>query len=82
MCVESGDWGMSLWGLKGSEDIGGGNKILFYFEGVFNMMNGGFSGLIWDCFVIVGILNDCYGMLLLGCEFVIVNGVWDFDLFG
>ncbi|ERI27263.1 general bacterial porin domain protein [Burkholderia cenocepacia BC7] len=64
--AESGDWGTSLWGLKGSEDIGGGNKILFHLEGAFNTMNGGFSGSIWDRFATVGISNDRYGTLLLG----------------
>ncbi|MCM3378181.1 porin, partial [Bacillus licheniformis] len=59
--AESGDWGTSLWGLKGSEDIGGGNKILFHLEGAFNTMNGGFSGSIWDRFATVGISNDRYG---------------------
>ncbi|MDI7046462.1 porin, partial [Escherichia coli] len=34
--AESGDWGTSLWGLKGVEDIGGGNKVLFQLEGSFN----------------------------------------------
>ena len=31
--AESGDWGTSLWGMKGVEDIGGGNKVLFQLEG-------------------------------------------------
>lgn len=82
--AESGDWGTSLWGLKGSEDIGGGNKILFHLEGAFNTMNGGLgtSGSIWDRFATVGISNDRYGTLLLGRELAIANGVWDFDPFG
>ena len=31
--AESGDWGTSLWGIKGVEDIGGGNKVVFHLEG-------------------------------------------------
>ncbi|WP_175690374.1 porin [Burkholderia anthina] len=82
--AESGDWGTSLWGLKGTEDIGGGNKVLFHIEGAFNTMNGGLgtSGTIWDRFATVGISNDRYGTLLLGRELAIANGVWDFDPFG
>src|SRR5581483_11053220 len=38
--AESGDWGTSLWGLKGAEDLGGGNKAVFQMEGSFNTMNG------------------------------------------
>lgn len=82
--AESGDWGTSLWGLKGTEDIGGGNKVVFHIEGAFNTMNGGLgtSGSIWDRFATVGVSNDHYGTLLLGRELAIANGVWDFDPFG
>ncbi|ASD80526.1 porin [Burkholderia gladioli] len=82
--AESGDWGTSLWGIKGVEDLGGGYKVLFHLEGAFNTMTGGLgsSGTIWDRFATVGISNDAYGTLLLGRELAIANGVWDFDPFG
>ncbi|AEA61714.1 Outer membrane protein (porin) [Burkholderia gladioli] len=82
--AESGDWGTSLWGIKGVEDLGGGYKVLFHLEGAFNTMTGGMgsSGTIWDRFATVGISNDAYGTLLLGRELAIANGVWDFDPFG
>ncbi|MBI0327624.1 porin [Burkholderia plantarii] len=82
--AESGDWGTSLWGIKGTEDIGGGYKVLFHLEGAFNTMTGslGTTGSIWDRFATVGISNDAYGTLLLGRELAIANGVWDFDPFG
>ena len=38
--AESGDWGTSLWGMKGVEDLGGGNKAVFQLEGSFNTMTG------------------------------------------
>ncbi|KVN23974.1 porin [Burkholderia pyrrocinia] len=82
--AESGDWGTSLWGMKGTEDIGGGNKVLFHLEGSFNAMNGqgpGGSGL-FNRWATVGLSNDNYGTLLLGRELFISNGVWDFDPFG
>lgn len=82
--AESGNWGTSLWGLKGSEDIGGGNKIVFQLEGSFDTMNGNGpgAGSIWNRWATIGISNDTYGTLLLGRELAIANGVWDFDPFG
>ena len=82
--AESGDWGTSLWGLKGVEDLGGGNKALFQLEGSFNTMNGqgpGNNG-IFNRWATVGVANDQFGTLLLGRELFIANGVWDFDPFG
>src|SRR6202158_1200324 len=82
--AESGDWGTSLWGMKGVEDIGGGNKVVFQLEGSFNAMTGqgpGGSGL-FNRWATVGMSNDAYGTLLLGRELFISNGVWDFDPFG
>ncbi|MFM0157164.1 porin [Paraburkholderia sediminicola] len=82
--AESGDWGTSLWGMKGVEDIGGGNKVLFQLEGSFNTMNGtgpGGGGL-FNRWATVGMSNDAFGTLLLGRELFISNGVWDFDPFG
>ena len=34
--AESGDFGTSLWGLKGVEDLGGGTKAVFQLEGSFS----------------------------------------------
>ncbi|MFM0500750.1 porin [Paraburkholderia caffeinilytica] len=82
--AESGDWGTSLWGLKGVEDLGGGNKALFQLEGGFNAMNGqgpGNNGL-FNRWATVGLSNDQFGTLLLGRELFISNNLWDFDPFG
>jgi predicted porin len=82
--LESGDWGTSLWGMKGVEDIGGGNKVLFQLEGSFSTATGslGSAGSIWNRWATVGVANDQFGTLLLGRELFISNGVWDFDPFG
>ena len=82
--LESGDWGTSLWGMKGVEDIGGGNKILFQLEGSFSTATGalGSAGSLWNRWATVGGSNDQFGTLLLGRELFISNGVWDFDPFG
>ncbi|SAK60287.1 exported outer membrane porin [Caballeronia arationis] len=82
--AESGDWGTSLWGLKGVEDLGGGYKAVFQLEGSFNTMTGqgpGNNG-IFNRWATVGLANNNFGTLLLGRELFIANGVWDFDPFG
>ncbi|KXV10184.1 porin [Caballeronia megalochromosomata] len=82
--AESGDWGTSLWGMKGIEDLGGGNRAVFKLEGSFNTMNGqGPAGNgLFNRWATVGIANDQFGTVLLGRELFISNGVWDFDPFG
>ncbi|MEK6418289.1 porin [Paraburkholderia tropica] len=82
--MESGNWGTSLWGMKGVEDLGAGNKALFQLEGSFSTTNGslGAAGTLWNRWATVGFANDSYGTLLLGRELAITNGVWDFDPFG
>ncbi|MGG1944550.1 porin [Trinickia sp. NRRL B-1857] len=82
--AESGDWGTSLWGMKGVEDIGGGNQVLFKLEGSFNTMNGtgpGNNGL-FNRWATIGLSNANYGTFSLGRMLYIANGVWDFDPFG
>lgn len=82
--AESGDWGTSLWGLKGVEDVGNGNRVVFQMEGSFNTMNGqgpGNNG-IFNRWATVGLSNDRYGTLRIGRELFISNGLWDFDPFG
>jgi len=82
--AESGDWGTSLWGMKGAEDLGGGYKAVVQLEGSFNTMTGqgpGGGGL-FNRWATVGVATDQWGTLLLGRELFISNGVWDFDPFG
>jgi predicted porin len=82
--AESGDWGTSLWGLKGIEDLGGGNRAVVQLEGSFNTMNGqgpGSNG-IFNRWATIGIAYDRFGTLLLGRELFVSNGIWDFDPFG
>jgi predicted porin len=82
--AESGDWGTSLWGMKGVEDIGGGNKVLFQLEGSFNTMTGAGpgGGGLFNRWATVGMSNDAYGTFTMGRMLYISNGVWDFDPFG
>jgi predicted porin len=82
--AESGDWGTSLWGLKGVEDIGGGNKVLFQLEGSFNTMTGAGpgGGGLFNRWATIGLANNQYGTFTMGRMLYISNGVWDFDPFG
>jgi predicted porin len=82
--AESGDWGTSLWGLKGVEDIGGGNKVLFQLEGSFNTMTGAGpgGGGLFNRWATIGLANSQYGTFTMGRMLYISNGVWDFDPFG
>ncbi|PLZ00264.1 porin [Burkholderia sp. WAC0059] len=81
---ESGDWGTSLWGLKGSEDLGGGTKAVFQLEGAFSAATGslGLNGTLFDRIADVGLANNTFGTVLLGRQLQIANGDWDFDPFG
>jgi predicted porin len=65
----------TVFGLKGSEDLGGGNHAVFKLEQGFNLNNGtqafpgdGFGSQAW-----VGLQNDKYGTLTLGRQFDVVN---------
>lgn len=82
--AESGDWGTSLWGMKGAEDLGAGNKAVFQLEGSFNTMTGAGpgGGGLFNRWATVGISNLNYGTFLLGRELFISNGLGDFDPFG
>jgi len=83
--VESGDWGTSMWGVKGVEDIGGGNKVLFNLEDGLNTVNGqsaGSAGTAFSRFADVGVSNDNYGTILIGKQQWISNMDWDFDPLG
>ena len=78
-----GNWQGSFWGMKGSEDLGGGNKVLFQLESGFNLMNGkGSSGGLFNRYAQVGVSNGTYGTFMMGRQFFIANDVWDFDPFG
>jgi len=82
--AESGDWGTSLWGIKGEEDIGGGTQVVFKLESGFAIQTGtvgGGNGNQFNRYALVGLSNPEYGTFELGRALFISNGVWDFDPF-
>ncbi|HEY4298323.1 MAG TPA: porin [Paraburkholderia sp.] len=67
----SGTVNGSRWGLRGSEDLGGGLKAIFTLENGFNIANGslGQSGRMFGRQAFVGLASDQYGAVTLGRQY-------------
>ncbi|MCG5073243.1 porin [Paraburkholderia tagetis] len=61
----------SRWGLTGSEDIGGGSRIVFRLENGFNVMNGalGPGTEMFGRLAYVGVTHPQFGTLTLGRQY-------------
>ncbi|MBC8641360.1 porin [Caballeronia sp. EK] len=68
----TGVWYGSRFGLKGAEDLGGGNKAIFTIEAGFNSLNGAATtdGLIFNRQAFVGLTNPAYGSLTAGRQYM------------
>ena len=67
----SGQVNGSRWGLRGSEDLGGGLKAIFVLEDGFNIMNGtlGQSGREFGRQAFVGLSSNQFGAVTLGRQY-------------
>ncbi|MGU7773782.1 porin [Burkholderia sp. MR1-5-21] len=67
----SGVWAGSRFGLKGSEDLGGGNKAIFQLEEGFNSATGAMAtnNLMFSRQAFVGLTNAAYGSLTFGRQY-------------
>ncbi len=80
--AEGSHWGTSIWGMRGTEDLGDGNQALFLLEGAFasdtGVQGGGklFQRAAW-----VGLKNEKAGFLRLGQGNFINNYIWGYDPF-
>lgn len=85
--MQSGVIQGSRWGLKGSEDLGGGLKTIFQIESGFDLDTGklGQGGLGFGRQAYVGVSSDQWGMLTLGRQYDSIvdfvgpttfNGIW------
>ena len=74
----SGDTVGSRWGLKGSEDLGGGLKAIFQLENGFNTNNGalGQGGLMFGRQAYVGLSSSQYGTLTMGRQYDPTVDMW------
>jgi len=69
--LQSGYAQGSRWGLKGTEDLGGGLKAVLQLENGFNVNNGklGQGGLMFGRQAYVGLSNDTYGTVTVGRQY-------------
>ena len=67
----SGSVNGSRWGLRGSEDLGGGLKAIFTLENGFSIMNGtnGQGGREFGRQAFVGLSSDQFGAVTLGRQY-------------
>jgi len=67
-------WG-SRFGFKGTEDLGGGNQVIFTLENGFTPSNGalGNSGRLFGRQAFVGLANSQYGAVTLGRQYDSAN---------
>jgi predicted porin len=82
--LESGDWGTSLWGMKGVEDLGGGLSTVFHLEGSFSTATGALpgGGELFNRYALVGLSDTTYGTLTLGRELTLDGeDLWAYDPF-
>ena len=87
----SGNLSGSRWGLKGSEDLGGGLKAIFQLEDGFNVNNGkmgSYNGTTSEFGrqAYVGLQSDRYGTFTLGRQYDplvdLVQGITEDNYFG
>lgn len=67
----SGDLSHTLWGLKGTEDLGGGMHAVFKLENGFNLNNGAFTqpNEIFGRQAWVGLQSNAYGTVTVGKQY-------------
>ncbi|MBY0467088.1 MAG: porin, partial [Burkholderiales bacterium] len=72
----SGGVNQSRWGIKGSEDLGGGLKAVFNFESGFSLANGAVAGALFNRVATVGVEGN-FGTIKAGQNFTALD-----DIFG
>jgi predicted porin len=77
--VASNQWGTSMWGMKGKEDMGGGLAANFVLESGFELKNGGAGTNLFNRRAYVGLSNASWGSFRIGKNLFISNDVWDLD---
>ncbi|WP_296661897.1 porin [Paraburkholderia sp.] len=81
--AQGGNWGTSMFGMRGTEDLGGGLATVFTLETALQVMNGtSGGGRLFSRRAYVGLKDDRWGQLQAGRNlFIDSDGVWEFDPF-
>jgi predicted porin len=81
--LQSGNLGGSRWGIRGSEDLGGGLKGVFVLESGFGLDDGtsGQGGRLFGRQAYMGVTGG-FGGLVMGRLAAFSSGTGDFDKFG
>ncbi|MFV8632246.1 porin [Ralstonia pseudosolanacearum] len=73
-------WGTSMFGMKGSESLGGGLQALFTLESGFSLPNSALNGPgLFNRRSYVGLSSPSWGTLIVGKNLSISNDIWDID---
>jgi predicted porin len=72
--LQSGQMSISQWGIKGTEDLGGGLKAVFNLQSGFNVNSGALSeGLLFGRKAYVGLSQTNLGTITLGRQFDVLE---------
>jgi predicted porin len=71
--VASNQWGTSMWGMKGKEDLGGGLAANFVLESGFELKNGSVGSALFNRRAYVGLSNASWGSFRLGKNLFILE---------
>lgn len=83
--MHSGDWGASWLGFTGTEDLGGGQSIVFWLEQGLNLDDGSVAGAsagtgqAFSRKATIGWRSRTLGTVTLGRDILLSNGQWDID---
>jgi predicted porin len=71
LAFASGTWNGNRWGLKGSEDLGGGTQAIFRLENGFNIGTGaaGQGGAEFGRYAYLGLADERYGKFTMGRQY-------------
>jgi len=67
-------WGTSLWGINGREDLGGGLAAVIKLESAFDTGSGQLGGPMWGRYSVVGLSSNKYGTLWIGRAMALPDG--------
>lgn len=76
-------WGTSLWGINGKEDLGGGLYAVLKLESAFETGSGQLGGPMWGRYSVVGFSSNHYGTIWVGRAMALPDGeVYTIDPMG